>query len=100
LGNQPCKAFPGSGRIDRDDRIGGITESVAHRCASKDYRRLGAGAGDVRGGRSAWHIKNYDPEVNLFVDHSQIVQLECLRAGIWGTTSLWGRVVTYKDESI
>jgi len=47
----------------------------------------------------AWYIKNYGPEVNLFVDHSQIVQLECLRAGIWGTTSLWGRVLTYKEES-
>jgi phosphosulfolactate synthase (CoM biosynthesis protein A) len=35
-------------------------------------------------------------DVNLFVDHSQIVQLECLRAGIWGTKSLWGRVLTYK----
>jgi phosphosulfolactate synthase (CoM biosynthesis protein A) len=45
----------------------------------------------------AWYIKNYGPEVNLFVDHSQIVQLECLRSGIWGTKSLWGRVVTYKD---
>ncbi|MBI4595121.1 MAG: phosphosulfolactate synthase [Candidatus Tectomicrobia bacterium] len=44
----------------------------------------------------AWYIKNYGPEVNVFVDHSQIVQLECLRAGIWGTKSLWGRVVTYK----
>ncbi|HVB99548.1 MAG TPA: phosphosulfolactate synthase [Candidatus Dormibacteraeota bacterium] len=44
----------------------------------------------------AWYIKNYGPEVNLFVDHSQIVQLECLRAGIWGTKSLWGRVVSYK----
>src|SRR5437870_11844810 len=44
----------------------------------------------------AWYIKNYGPEVNLFVDHSQIVQLECLRSGIWGTASLWGRVVTYK----
>lgn len=44
-----------------------------------------------------WYIKNYGPEVNLFVDHSQIVQLECLRAGIWGTQSLWGRVVTYRD---
>ena len=43
----------------------------------------------------AWYIKNYGPEVNLFVDHSQIVQLECLRAGIWGTKSVWGRVVTY-----
>ncbi len=45
----------------------------------------------------AWYIKNYGPEVNLFVDHSQIVQLECLRAGIWGTKSLWGRVLTYKE---
>jgi phosphosulfolactate synthase (CoM biosynthesis protein A) len=45
----------------------------------------------------AWYIKNYGPEVNLFVDHSQIVQLECLRSGIWGTKSLWGRVVTYKE---
>jgi len=44
----------------------------------------------------AWYIKNYGPEVNLFVDHSQIVQLECLRSGIWGTQSLWGRVQTYK----
>jgi phosphosulfolactate synthase (CoM biosynthesis protein A) len=46
----------------------------------------------------AWYIKNYGPEVNLFVDHSQIVQLECLRRGIWGTKSLWGRVLTYKSE--
>src|SRR5437667_9740018 len=46
----------------------------------------------------AWYIKNYGADVNLFVDHSQIIQLECLRAGIWGTKSLWGRVVTYKEE--
>jgi phosphosulfolactate synthase (CoM biosynthesis protein A) len=44
----------------------------------------------------AWYIKTYGPEVNLFVDHSQIVQLECLRSGIWGTKSAWGRVLTYK----
>ncbi len=44
----------------------------------------------------AWYIKNYGAEVNLFVDNSQIVQLECLRSGIWGTKSLWGRVLTYK----
>jgi phosphosulfolactate synthase (CoM biosynthesis protein A) len=45
----------------------------------------------------AWYVKNYGADVNLFVDHTQIVQLECLRAGIWGTKSLWGRVVTYKE---
>jgi phosphosulfolactate synthase (CoM biosynthesis protein A) len=45
-----------------------------------------------------WYVKNYGADVNLFVDHSQIVQLECLRAGVWGTKSLWGRVVTYKEK--
>jgi len=44
----------------------------------------------------AWYVKSYGPEVNLFVDHSQIVQLECLRCGIWGTNELWGRVHSYK----
>jgi phosphosulfolactate synthase (CoM biosynthesis protein A) len=43
-----------------------------------------------------WYVKTYGPEVNLFVDHSQVVQLECLRAGIWGTKDVWGRVLTYK----
>src|SRR5437899_9265741 len=33
----------------------------------------------------AWYIKNYGAEVNLFVEQSQIVQLERWRAGIWGT---------------
>ncbi|MBI3181470.1 MAG: phosphosulfolactate synthase [Myxococcales bacterium] len=45
----------------------------------------------------SWYVKNFGPEVNLFVDHSQIIQLECLREGIWGTKSLWGRVVTYRN---
>lgn len=44
----------------------------------------------------SWYIKDDGAEVNLFVDHSQIVQLECLRSGIWGTKSLWGRILTYK----
>jgi phosphosulfolactate synthase (CoM biosynthesis protein A) len=47
-----------------------------------------------------WYIKNYGPEVNLFVDHSQIVQIEALRSGIWGTKSLWGRVITYKNSEV
>jgi phosphosulfolactate synthase (CoM biosynthesis protein A) len=44
----------------------------------------------------SWYIKNYGVDVNLFVDHSQIVQLECLRAGIWGTHDTWGRVLAYR----
>jgi phosphosulfolactate synthase (CoM biosynthesis protein A) len=45
----------------------------------------------------AWYIKNYGPDVNVFVDHSQIVQLEGLRQGIWGNNDLWGRVLTFND---
>jgi phosphosulfolactate synthase (CoM biosynthesis protein A) len=45
-----------------------------------------------------WYVKNYGPHVNLFVDHSQIVQLECLRSGIWGTKSVWGRIMTFEGE--
>lgn len=47
----------------------------------------------------SWYIKNFGPDVNLFVDHSQVVQLECLRSGIWGTKSTWGRIVTYREKA-
>jgi len=43
-----------------------------------------------------WYVKNYGPEVNLFVDHSQVILLECLRSGIWGTKDVWGRILTCK----
>lgn len=79
----------------------GITESVREwrtGIASRFARELGvenvmfeASDPDV----FAWYIKNYGPEVNVFVDHSQIVQLEGLRRGIWGNTELWGRVLTF-----
>lgn len=43
-----------------------------------------------------WYVRNYGNAVNLFVDHrqivSQIVQLDALRQGIWGTKSTWGRI--------
>lgn len=43
-----------------------------------------------------WYVQNFGSDVNLFVDHSQIVQLEALRSGLWGTKSLWGRIASYK----
>jgi len=46
----------------------------------------------------SWYVKNFGPDVNLFIDHSQVVQLECLRSGIWGTAGTWGRVVTFKES--
>jgi phosphosulfolactate synthase (CoM biosynthesis protein A) len=39
-----------------------------------------------------WYIKHYGNEINLFVDHSQILQLEGLRQNIWGNKSTWGRI--------
>jgi phosphosulfolactate synthase (CoM biosynthesis protein A) len=44
-----------------------------------------------------WYIRNYGYKVNLFTDHSQIVQLECLRSGIWGTQQTWGRIQGLKN---
>jgi phosphosulfolactate synthase (CoM biosynthesis protein A) len=41
-----------------------------------------------------WYVQTYGADVNLFVDHSQIVQLEALRRGIWGTSATWGRVAS------
>ncbi len=46
----------------------------------------------------SWYVKNFGPDVNLFVDHSQVVELEALRSGIWGTKSTWGRIVTYRGK--
>ncbi|WP_077328283.1 phosphosulfolactate synthase [Virgibacillus siamensis] len=82
----------------------GITESVREwrtGIATQFARELGtenvmfeAADPDV----FAWYIKNYGPEINVFVDHSQIVQLEGLRRGIWGTNDLWGRVLTFDGK--
>ncbi|ADQ69082.1 hypothetical protein C499_06145 [Halogeometricum borinquense DSM 11551] len=42
-----------------------------------------------------WYIKNFGPNVNLFVDNSQIVELECMRSGLWGKATSWGRTTTF-----
>lgn len=43
-----------------------------------------------------WYIRELGVDVNLFVDHSQIVQLSCLRSGIWGMADTFGKVVSYR----
>jgi phosphosulfolactate synthase (CoM biosynthesis protein A) len=45
-----------------------------------------------------WYIKNFGPNVNLFVDNSQVVELECMRSGLWGKATSWGRTTTYSRE--
>ncbi|KAJ3039998.1 hypothetical protein HDV00_011553 [Rhizophlyctis rosea] len=41
------------------------------------------------------YVRTYGPEVNLFVDHSQVLQLEGVRRGLWGTSDVWGKVVGF-----
>ncbi|KAL2022246.1 hypothetical protein VTK56DRAFT_5856 [Thermocarpiscus australiensis] len=43
-----------------------------------------------------WYVREFGADVNLFVDHSQIVQLSCLRAGIWGMSDTFGKVATFR----
>ncbi|KAK4233246.1 hypothetical protein C8A03DRAFT_39063 [Achaetomium macrosporum] len=43
-----------------------------------------------------WYVREFGADVNLFVDHSQIVQLSCLREGIWGMGDTFGKVVTFR----
>ena len=42
-----------------------------------------------------WYIREFGAHVNLFVDHSQIVQLSCLREGIWGKADTFGKITTF-----
>jgi phosphosulfolactate synthase (CoM biosynthesis protein A) len=80
----------------------GITESVTSWRTDVPARIIDAvGLGPVMFEAAdpdvfAWYVKNYGADVNLFVDHSQIVQLEVLRRGLWGKSDVWGRIVTYK----
>lgn len=43
-----------------------------------------------------WYVREFGIDVNLFVDHSQIVQLTCLRCGIWGMADTFGKIVSYR----
>ena len=42
-----------------------------------------------------WYVREFGPGVNVFVDHSQIVQLSCLREGIWGMADTFGKVASF-----
>lgn len=41
------------------------------------------------------YITNYGPEVNLFVDYSRVMHLECSRRGGWGKHPVINRVATF-----
>jgi len=42
-----------------------------------------------------WYMKNFGPDVNLFVDSSQIMACEGYRSGLLGSDDTWGRVATF-----
>lgn len=45
-----------------------------------------------------WYIREFGVDVNLSVDRSQIMQLSCLRRGIWGTANAFGEITTYRPD--
>jgi len=36
-----------------------------------------------------WYLKNFGRNVNLFIDHSQIVEFTAWKTGLWGDTEIW-----------
>lgn len=43
-----------------------------------------------------WYLKNFGPEVNLFIDHSQVVEFNAWRLGLWGDPAIWkGKKLSY-----
>jgi phosphosulfolactate synthase (CoM biosynthesis protein A) len=44
------------------------------------------------------YIREFGIDVNVFIDHSQIVQLEGLRRRIWGKSDTFGKVVSFRWE--
>ena len=44
-----------------------------------------------------WYVREFGVDINVFVDHSQVVQLACLRSGIWGMADTFGKVVSFRD---
>lgn len=44
-----------------------------------------------------WYLKEFGPEVNLFIDHSQVVEFNCWRLGLWGDPRIWqGKKLRYR----
>ncbi len=43
-----------------------------------------------------WYLKTFGKDVNLFIDHSQIVEFNAWRLGLWGDSEIWkGKRLSY-----
>lgn len=46
-----------------------------------------------------WYYKTFGKDVNLFIDHSQVVEYNAWRCGLWGDRDLWkGKKISYKPS--
>jgi phosphosulfolactate synthase (CoM biosynthesis protein A) len=46
-----------------------------------------------------WYLKNFGPNVNLFIDHSQIVEYTAWRTKLWGDPGIWkGKTLSYRSK--
>ncbi len=45
-----------------------------------------------------WYLKSFGPDVNLFIDHSQVVEFTAWKLGLWGNSEIWkGKSVSYSS---
>jgi len=43
-----------------------------------------------------WYLKSFGRDVNLFIDHSQVVEFNAWRLGLWGDPAIWeGKKLAY-----
>src|SRR5437870_4027293 len=95
-------AFPQRRRQYDHDRIRGNTENVKSwktEVVAKIINALGLAQVMFEAAEPevfSLYLKHYGPEVHMFIDHSQIVQLEALRSGLWATKDTWCRILSYK----
>ena len=46
-----------------------------------------------------WYLKQFGSEVNLFIDHSQIVEFTAWKTQLWGDRDIWkDKTLSYKKE--
>jgi phosphosulfolactate synthase (CoM biosynthesis protein A) len=46
-----------------------------------------------------WYLENFGSSVNLFIDHSQIVEYTAWRTKLWGDPEIWkGKTLFYKSK--
>jgi phosphosulfolactate synthase (CoM biosynthesis protein A) len=46
-----------------------------------------------------WYLRSFGPKVNLFIDHSQIVEYNLWRHGVWGNPDIWkGKKLSYRRK--